>query len=234
MSTREDQIDGNKRVAVGASEVARRANLDALKRRRDKAAEDTSGAIDKQIDDAEMAILEAPVIDDQDALAVALIAASWSAPDVESHPGALACESGMLAVLDHLARRSGDSASELGLSSYWAEVRGAPECRAHAAALREMDQTKAKNTLRATVDALRVNIRPGELMAVRCGQFMDFYGDDAELVSDALDIVINHRRDGDGGRIALCGVPANAFDELRPSIEVMTGRHVVMVEPIAG
>lgn len=54
---------------------------------------------------------------------------------------------------------------------------------------------------------------PGVLMAIRVGDFYEFYGEDAELAASALEITLTGREDGSNGRIPMAGVPYHAFEK---------------------
>ena len=48
---------------------------------------------------------------------------------------------------------------------------------------------------------------PGVLLAMRVGDFYEFYGEDAEIAAKALEITLTGREDGSNGRISMAGVP---------------------------
>lgn len=54
---------------------------------------------------------------------------------------------------------------------------------------------------------------PGVLLAMRVGDFYEFYGPDAEVTAAALEITLTGREDGTNGRIPMCGVPFHAVDK---------------------
>lgn len=54
---------------------------------------------------------------------------------------------------------------------------------------------------------------PGVLMAMRVGDFYEFYGEDAEKAAAALSITLTGREDGDNGRIAMAGVPFHSVEK---------------------
>ncbi|MBN9501973.1 MAG: DNA mismatch repair protein MutS [Armatimonadetes bacterium 55-13] len=53
---------------------------------------------------------------------------------------------------------------------------------------------------------------PGVLLAMRVGDFYEFYGDDAETAATALEITLTGREDG-GNRIAMAGVPFHSVEK---------------------
>jgi hypothetical protein len=57
-------------------------------------------------------------------------------------------------------------------------------------------------SLQDRIAALRTQHSPGVLLAVRMGDFFEFFGDDAAEVSNALGITLTAR-----GRVPMCGVP---------------------------
>jgi len=54
---------------------------------------------------------------------------------------------------------------------------------------------------------------PGVLLAMRVGDFYEFYGDDAEIAAAALEITLTGREDGPNGRIAMAGVPFHSVEK---------------------
>lgn len=53
---------------------------------------------------------------------------------------------------------------------------------------------------------------PEALLAMRVGDFYEFYGPDAEAASAALDISLTGREDGPNGRVAMAGVPHHSVE----------------------
>lgn len=54
---------------------------------------------------------------------------------------------------------------------------------------------------------------PGVLLAMRVGDFYEFYGADAEVAAGALEITLTGREDGENGRIPMAGVPYHAVEK---------------------
>jgi DNA mismatch repair protein MutS len=54
---------------------------------------------------------------------------------------------------------------------------------------------------------------PGVLIAMRVGDFYEFYGDDAVVAAGALEITLTGREDGSNGRIAMAGVPYHSVEK---------------------
>lgn len=54
---------------------------------------------------------------------------------------------------------------------------------------------------------------PGVLLAMRVGDFYEFYGEDAETAAAALEITLTGREDGENGRIAMAGVPFHSVEK---------------------
>jgi len=54
---------------------------------------------------------------------------------------------------------------------------------------------------------------PGVLLAMRVGDFYEFYGEDAEIAAKALEITLTGREDGPNGRIAMAGVPFHSVEK---------------------
>ncbi len=54
---------------------------------------------------------------------------------------------------------------------------------------------------------------PGVLMAMRVGDFFEFYGEDAEVAASALEITLTGREDKENGRIPMAGVPFHSIEK---------------------
>jgi DNA mismatch repair protein MutS len=54
---------------------------------------------------------------------------------------------------------------------------------------------------------------PGVLLAMRVGDFYEFYGEDAETAATALEITLTGKEDGANGRIPMAGVPYHAVEK---------------------
>jgi DNA mismatch repair protein MutS len=54
---------------------------------------------------------------------------------------------------------------------------------------------------------------PGVLLAMRVGDFYEFYGEDAETAAAALEITLTGREDGGNGRIPMAGVPFHSVEK---------------------
>jgi DNA mismatch repair protein MutS len=54
---------------------------------------------------------------------------------------------------------------------------------------------------------------PGVLLAMRVGDFYEFYGEDAETAASALEITLTGREDGGNGRISMAGVPFHSVEK---------------------
>ena len=54
---------------------------------------------------------------------------------------------------------------------------------------------------------------PGVILAMRVGDFYEFYGEDAEKAAAALEITLTGREDGSNGRISMAGVPFHAVEK---------------------
>jgi DNA mismatch repair protein MutS len=53
---------------------------------------------------------------------------------------------------------------------------------------------------------------PGVLLAMRVGDFYEFYGEDAEIAAASLEITLTGREDGSNGRVSMAGVPFHAVE----------------------
>lgn len=54
---------------------------------------------------------------------------------------------------------------------------------------------------------------PGVLLAMRVGDFYEFYGEDAETAATALEITLTGREDGSNGRVSMSGVPYHSVEK---------------------
>lgn len=54
---------------------------------------------------------------------------------------------------------------------------------------------------------------PGVLLAMRVGDFYEFYGEDAETAASALEITLTGREDGSNGRVSMAGVPYHSVEK---------------------
>ncbi len=54
---------------------------------------------------------------------------------------------------------------------------------------------------------------PGALVAMRVGDFYEFYGEDAEVAAKALEITLTGREDAENGRIPMAGVPFHSVEK---------------------
>ena len=54
---------------------------------------------------------------------------------------------------------------------------------------------------------------PGVVLAMRVGDFYEFYGEDAETAAAALEITLTGREDGENGRIPMAGVPFHSVEK---------------------
>lgn len=54
---------------------------------------------------------------------------------------------------------------------------------------------------------------PGVVLAMRVGDFYEFYGEDAEIAAAALEITLTGREDAENGRIPMAGVPFHSVEK---------------------
>jgi DNA mismatch repair protein MutS len=72
---------------------------------------------------------------------------------------------------------------------------------------------------------------PGVLMAMRVGDFYEFYGEDAEIAAAALEITLTGREDGANGRIAMAGVPFHSVEKYLTRL-IQKGMKVALCDQI--
>ena len=72
---------------------------------------------------------------------------------------------------------------------------------------------------------------PGVLMAIRVGDFYEFYGPDAETAAATLEITLTGREDGENGRVPMAGVPHHALDRYLARL-VGKGHRVALMEQL--
>jgi DNA mismatch repair protein MutS len=72
---------------------------------------------------------------------------------------------------------------------------------------------------------------PGALVAMRVGDFYEFYGEDAEEAARLLEITLTGREDGGAGRVAMAGVPFHAVEKYLARL-VKLGRRVALCEQV--
>lgn len=72
---------------------------------------------------------------------------------------------------------------------------------------------------------------PGVLLAMRVGDFYEFYGEDAETAAALLEITLTGREDGSNGRIAMAGVPFHAVEKYLAKL-VKAGHKVAICDQV--
>jgi len=72
---------------------------------------------------------------------------------------------------------------------------------------------------------------PGVLLAMRVGDFYEFYGEDAEVAARILEITLTGREDGSNGRIAMAGVPFHSVEKYLARL-VKAGQRVALCDQV--
>jgi DNA mismatch repair protein MutS len=72
---------------------------------------------------------------------------------------------------------------------------------------------------------------PGVLMAIRIGDFYEFYGEDAELAAASAEITLTGREDGSNGRIPMAGVPFHSIEKYLIRL-IQKGHKVALCEQL--
>jgi DNA mismatch repair protein MutS len=72
---------------------------------------------------------------------------------------------------------------------------------------------------------------PGVLLAMRVGDFYEFYGEDAEIAAAALEITLTGREDGSNGRIPMAGVPFHSVEKYLARL-VSSGHRVAICDQL--
>ncbi|BAS27574.1 DNA mismatch repair protein MutS [Limnochorda pilosa] len=74
---------------------------------------------------------------------------------------------------------------------------------------------------------------PGCILMFRLGDFYEMFGEDAEVASSVLEIVLTSREKGEGERIPMCGVPYHALEGYLQKL-VEAGHRVAVCDQIEG
>lgn len=72
---------------------------------------------------------------------------------------------------------------------------------------------------------------PGTLLAMRVGDFYEFYGEDAETAARDLQITLTSREDGPNGRVSMSGVPFHAVEKYLAKL-VSMGHKVALCDQV--
>lgn len=72
---------------------------------------------------------------------------------------------------------------------------------------------------------------PGVLIAMRVGDFYEFYGEDAERAAALLEITLTGREDGEHGRIPMAGVPYHSVEKYLARL-VAKGEKVALCDQV--
>jgi len=72
---------------------------------------------------------------------------------------------------------------------------------------------------------------PEALVAMRVGDFYEFYGEDAEVAAEALQITLTGREDGKNGRIPMAGVPFHSVEKYLARL-VQAGHRVALCDQV--
>jgi len=72
---------------------------------------------------------------------------------------------------------------------------------------------------------------PGTLLAMRVGDFYEFYGEDAETAARDLQITLTSREDGPNGRVSMAGVPFHAVEKYLAKL-VSLGHKVALCDQV--
>ncbi|MBV6458419.1 MAG: DNA mismatch repair protein MutS [Fimbriimonadaceae bacterium] len=72
---------------------------------------------------------------------------------------------------------------------------------------------------------------PGVLLAMRVGDFYEFYGEDAVTASQVLEITLTGREDGSNGRIPMAGVPYHSVEKYIARL-IAAGHKVALCDQI--
>jgi DNA mismatch repair protein MutS len=72
---------------------------------------------------------------------------------------------------------------------------------------------------------------PGVLLAMRVGDFYEFYGEDARVAAETLQITLTGREDGENGRIPMAGVPFHSVEKYLARL-VQAGLKVALCDQV--
>lgn len=73
--------------------------------------------------------------------------------------------------------------------------------------------------------------RPDALLAMRVGDFYEFYGEDAETAAATLEITLTAREDGKNGRISMAGVPFHSVEKYLARL-IQAGHKVALCDQV--
>lgn len=98
------------------------------------------------------------------------------------------------------------------------------------------DPPYSKSTLKAQTPLLKQYFQtkqayPGTLIAMRVGDFYEFYGEDAETAAAALEITLTGREDGTNGRVSMAGVPYHSVEKYLSRL-VQQGHKVALCDQV--
>jgi DNA mismatch repair protein MutS len=72
---------------------------------------------------------------------------------------------------------------------------------------------------------------PGVLLAMRVGDFYEFYGDDAVAAAATLEITLTGREDGPNGKVAMAGVPYHSVEKYLARL-LQSGQKVALCDQL--
>lgn len=72
---------------------------------------------------------------------------------------------------------------------------------------------------------------PDAILLFRVGDFYESFGDDAQKVSEICNLVLTHKNEHDGHRLALAGFPYHCLDKYLP-ILVRAGNRVAVCDQL--
>ena len=94
----------------------------------------------------------------------------------------------------------------------------------------EQEKYRAVHDAPAAYNSIKEQ-HPDDLVLYQVGDFFEFYGEDAKIAAEELDLYLTSRKLPDIGRVDMCGIPAR---HLEAYVEKLRGKHDVTISAVNG